>query len=243
MFRVRRLFVLGALLLSFTQRFSGKRIHLSNRIISLHLSLVLFMLTSFGVTMGKLLKGGMIGGIVLFVWSIVSWGVLSWHIDSLQSFDDEKKMTMVIEENVKKPGVYFLPMAQLPTISSFDMQFGELLSIQANKQPLMFASILPNGLQESSAKTWLLALAAQMVAAFLVTSLVLINTCARFWGRFGQVMLFAIAASIVTHVPYFTWFHFPLTFILVEVVDLLVAWALAGIVIASVTKPKYPNFR
>ena len=57
-----------------------------------------------------------------------------------------------------------------------------------------------------------------------------------YFGRVGFVVVFALAAGFVTHVPYWNWFYFNSQFTLVQITDLLVGWFLAGLAMAGVCK-------
>jgi len=192
--------------------------------------------------MSKLLRGAIVGGIMLFAWSMVSWVVLSWHFDSIKALPDQDKTAAWIAESIQEPNVYLMPM-NFSTLSIDSLDPDTLFAPINSNAPSMFAAIAPSGSEMSLLNTGLLALAAQMVAAFFVTAIILINTPSRFWGRFSQVLLFALAASVAIHVPHFIWFNFPLTYTLVAIADSLIGWLFAGIAIAYITKPKYPNFR
>lgn len=192
--------------------------------------------------MSKLLRGAIVGGILLFTWSVVSWVVLNWHFDSIKALPDQDGAMAWIASSVQEPGVYLMPMNF--SALSIDALTPEQLSAPLNSNsPAMFAAVAPSGSGMSVINAVLLALAAHVVAAFFVTAIILINTASGFWSRFSQVLLFAIAASVTIHVPHFIWFNFPLTYTLIAMIDSLIGWLFAGIVIAYITKPSYPNFR
>ena len=53
--------------------------------------------------------GGLIGGLVLFAWGVVSWMLLPWHLATLEKFKDEDKVAQALTANATKSGVYLLP--------------------------------------------------------------------------------------------------------------------------------------
>src|SRR2546427_1340435 len=53
--------------------------------------------------------GGLIGGLVLFAWGVVSWMLLPWHLATLEKFKDEAKVAQALTANATKSGVYLLP--------------------------------------------------------------------------------------------------------------------------------------
>src|SRR3989442_1654297 len=57
----------------------------------------------------SLLLGGILGGLVLFAWGVVSWMLLPWHLATLEKFKDEAKVAQALTANATKSGVYLLP--------------------------------------------------------------------------------------------------------------------------------------
>src|SRR5438094_7933582 len=53
--------------------------------------------------------GGLIGGLVLFAWGVVSWMLLPWHLATLEKFKDEANVAQALTANAPKSGVYLLP--------------------------------------------------------------------------------------------------------------------------------------
>jgi len=61
---------------------------------------------------------------------------------------------------------------------------------------------------------------------------------AGFGARVGFVSIVGVVASIATNVPYWNWYRFPTSFTLAAIIITLVAYFVAGIVIASVLRPR-----
>lgn len=194
--------------------------------------------------MGKLLKGGILGGIVLFIWGALSWAVLDWHTTTLEKFPDENAASTFIK-SMPTSGMYILPLSfKLPDSSS---QLDKEKAMEENRQrktkgPVVFAAISKQGASTDMIKEMGIALITQIIAALLITGLVLLKPHTQFSGRLFQIMLFALAAGIVTHIPYMIWFQFTPYYTLISILDLLIGWLFAGLVISYATKPKYPNF-
>ena len=47
----------------------------------------------------KATKAGILGGLILFVWSMISWMVIPWHTKTLHSFTSETAITQSIQAN------------------------------------------------------------------------------------------------------------------------------------------------
>src|SRR3989338_6744072 len=60
----------------------------------------------------KVLKAGLLGGYILFVWGWFSWIYLPWHpwyAGAVQSFTHEESVEAVLTANAPKAGIYVLP--------------------------------------------------------------------------------------------------------------------------------------
>jgi hypothetical protein len=58
-----------------------------------------------------------------------------------------------------------------------------------------------------------------------------------FFRRVACVTLVGVLASILILVPYWNWYGFPTDFTLGQIAEQIVAWLLAGIVLALIVRP------
>lgn len=182
--------------------------------------------------MKTLLKGGILGGLVLFAWGAISWMCIPWHLKVFNDFENEAEVAKVITVHTPKSGVYMLPsMAQMhKKDASVTMDTG----MQA---PLVLATVrLENNLPMS--RLMVNELMIQILAAFLVTALMGRVKGVGYMGRVGYVTLFGLAAGIVSYLPLWNWFGFSLAYTVVAMADLVLGWYFAGFVIARVTRDK-----
>jgi hypothetical protein len=57
--------------------------------------------------------------------------------------------------------------------------------------------------------------------------------------RAACVTLMGIFASFVTNVPFWNWYGFPRDFTAAQIVEHVVGWFLAGIVLAAIVRPSH----
>ena len=57
----------------------------------------------------KLAKGALIGGVTVFMWSMLSWMALTWHMQTYFKFTDEAEVAKVLKRNTSQSGIYVLP--------------------------------------------------------------------------------------------------------------------------------------
>lgn len=176
----------------------------------------------------RTVKAGVLGGIVLFIWGMVSWMLLPWHMETLHSFKDAKAVTQVIESNVSQSGIYFAPTMEEHAAKK------EVAKKEAvKKEPMIFTSVRLEGMGPSMAVPMLISLFTQIVAAFFVAWMLSKTIGLSYMKRVTFVVVFALAASLVTEVPAWTWFGFDPKYVLVLIADLLIGWFFAGLVLAK----------
>ncbi len=159
-----------------------------------------------------------LSAVVLFVWGFVSWTILPWHNMVANRFEDESAVSTVLKENATTAGIYYLPFAQE------DLKPGEVFAL---------ANVLPDGLDANMGRMMGVGLLGQAVSALLVLLLLGNTSNLDYWGRVRFVALAGVAIGFVSHFPYWNWFGFSTSYTLVIILDSLVAWLLAGLVMAK----------
>ena len=186
--------------------------------------------------MDKVIKAGILGGIVLFIWSAISWMILPWHENTLNKFKVEPAIVQAITANITGPGIYFSPQVKESAGQAKDTVASDT---QANTaEPMIFAAVSTIGKTNAMARAMGISFITQVLSAMFVAWLLLQAKGLSFIGRVGFVIVFALAASLITHIPYWNWFGFDTHYTFVEISDLLVSWFLAGLVLAFICKQK-----
>lgn len=162
------------------------------------------------------------GGIVLFIWGFLSWAVLPWHDMAANRFIDEAAVAQVLKDNATRAGVYFLPF------SAQD---------HGPDQVGAFANVLPDGTAMDMGRQMGVALVAQIVAVFMVLSLLRIGGVPGGRARVGFFALTGLIIGFVSHAPYWNWFGFSTAYVAVIIADHLVGWTLAGLAVARFLRP------
>src|SRR5687768_2179158 len=58
---------------------------------------------------GKIIKGGLLGGAVVFVWTAISWMALPWHMQTLSTLTDESAVLKAVRKAAPASGLYAVP--------------------------------------------------------------------------------------------------------------------------------------
>ncbi len=155
--------------------------------------------------------------IILLAWGAVSWMVLPWHQMVANQFINESEVAETIAANAPKPGIYYLPF------SHQDHKAGETAA---------FVNALPQGYAPVMTKQLLIQFAGDLVSVLIVIYLLSLTAGLSYWGRVGFVALVGMAIGFISHFPYWNWFGFPTPYVAVIIIDSLIAWFLAGLIIA-----------
>src|SRR5213592_4004538 len=195
--------------------------------------------------------GGLIGGLVLFAWGVVSWMLLPWHLATLEKFKDEAKVAQALTANATKSGVYLLPNVHKhePGMPEAKAKKAEAKGKKAEAKrkkaeaegmkrmiqgPFMFAAVNLQGTSGSGAALPI-QLVTTIVSALLATWLLMNTTLPGYWPRVGFLVVLALTAGVICHVPDWNWWGFSAGYTAVAFADLLIGWTLAGLAIVKVT--------
>ena len=184
-----------------------------------------------------MLLGGVLGGLVLFVWSSISWVVLHWHEPTLRKFTNEEAVSAAILANAPESGIYILPNAFHGTDGMTPEQKAAAQEAAMQKKeegPFFFANVLREG-TPGMGPQMLQALIVNIIAAATVAWLLMTTPLRSFSSKVRFVVMMALLGFLVGKLPFGIWWHFSTDFILLELLDLLIGWGLAGCVLAWAT--------
>jgi hypothetical protein len=188
--------------------------------------------------MGKILLGGIVGGVVLFFWGFVSHMLLPLGEMGMQFIPQEESMAAAMKGAVSEPGLYFLPGYDRSKPQTKDDMQAHMDRV--SKGPYGFMVIYPAGRDVSLAKRLPIEMGTNVVCAILAAILVT-QLRPGFMVRVACLTLVGILASVMMLVPYWNWYGFPPDFTLGQIVEHAVGWFLAGIAIAAIVRPGPPK--
>jgi hypothetical protein len=83
--------------------------------------------------------------------------------------------------------------------------------------------------------------ATNLVVAFLLTLAMLGLNCRTVLGRAGFMAMLGIAAGFGIHVAHWNWYGFSTAYTIVNMLDLAIAWFIAGLVLAALARRTLPQ--
>lgn len=183
----------------------------------------------------SLLLGSLLGGLAVFVWGTISWTVIPWQMSTLKRFSDQEAVTAALKANAPTTGVYLLPnrAASGATVEEQKRQ-DAAMERQWGEGPRAFVAYIQTG-AESTVPQMLKGLLFNILAALVLTLLILRSGVTGFTAKLVFMTFIAIFAALITYVPMWNWWGFASDYTLISMADLVVGWMIGGAVIAKVT--------
>jgi hypothetical protein len=192
----------------------------------------------------KILLAGLAGGVAMFFWGFVAHMLLPLGEAGIQALPYQDKILPAISASVKKDGLYIFPWPESPAGTPMPMNdetrktAAELYKTSPHGLLLFYpppAAMLTGGqlLTEFATNCF-----SSLIAAMLVSRL--LGSLAGFAARVIFVTAIGLSAGIAVNVPHWNWYGFPVAFTLAEIVEHVVGFAVAGLVIAAIIRPN-PN--
>ncbi len=178
----------------------------------------------------QIIKGAFLGGLVSFIWVMISWGILPWHKHTFNQFHHEEFVSWVLKENTTKSGMYVYPY-----MGSDDKTADQSHN---HKEPLILASVNLDGMDPANPRLYIVSFLTQFVAAGLISILLLMIRKTRYFSKVCFVTIMGLFAAIVSNIPLWNWWGFSSCYVILGMLDLLIGWFLAGLVLAAVVKRK-----
>ncbi len=182
-------------------------------------------------------RAAIVGGIIVFVWSLFSWMVLPWHQNCFKKFQDESAVGHAIKNNAQGDGVYVLPNTFAYTDSTSQKTINKGMEMMENG-PVMFGVVHPNGLGKMTLTPFVISLIIQVIGAFIITWMLLQTKGLAFKKKVEFVTLFGVAVAVLCELPAWNWWGFPAGIVIVNMLDFVIGWFLGGLGIAKMLELK-----
>lgn len=183
----------------------------------------------------KLIKSALIGGVTVFIWSMLSWMVFPWHAQTYFKFTDEAEVAKVLKENALESGMYILPNTSHYSNNTPTKEIRKAEEI-LKTGPFVFASIKLGGMQKMGITILMISLCSYILAAAMISWMLLQTQGLRFLEKALFVTMIGLLAAVLGILPDWNWWHFSTAYTLITCLDLVIGWALAGLLMAKTLK-------
>lgn len=178
--------------------------------------------------------GGIVGGLILFLWGMIAWTILPLHDANLKELPAEDQIIEFLRSNIDAKGVYTFPHKPSPPEPA-EM---DLWTEKYQAGPVGMIVYDPQGASPITPAQLITGLILNILAAFLASWFLGRSTAvaATFVARVSFCGMLGILISLFSHLQMWNWMNFSMEYTTAMVADTLIGWLLAGAGIAAVIK-------
>jgi hypothetical protein len=177
----------------------------------------------------KIIIATLLGGLTMFIWGGFSHLVL-FIGTGLKPLPNEDKVMEVLKTNIPEQGLYFFPGKDFRNSNKeqdaiFDQKFRD-----GPVGLLVYGPVGGNPFKVSKLITQLISNLLSVFIATLIASLIF----ASYWKRVIIVSLLGLLACSSVSSIYWNWYEFPTSFFVAQILDMVIGFFLAGLVICKI---------
>ena len=206
----------------------------------------------------RILLAGILGGIVMFVWTSVAHMALPLGEAGIGEIPNESAVLGAMQSSIgEEAGLYIFPGLGVGKSATREEKNEAMKQMQQRiaANPSGILMYHPPGRQFAFGKSLAVEFTTEVLQAILVIWLLAQTRIGSFVGRIGFVLIAGIMAAITTNVSYWNWYGFPgvytASYIVIEIVGFLLVGVVAalllrkarfnGLTLLSVRTPSAPH--
>ena len=187
----------------------------------------------------KILLAGILGGVVMFIWTSIAHMALPLGEAGLREIPNESAVLGAMQNNIgEQTGLYIFPAPGVGK-NATRQEKNEAMKHMGEKMATNPSGILmyhAPGRPFTFGKWLGIEFGTELLEAILVVFLLAQTRIASFAGRVGFVLAAGILAAIATNVSYWNWYGFPCVYTAGYMFIQIVGFFLVGIVAAFVLR-------
>ncbi len=184
--------------------------------------------------MNRVLLGGAVGGLLMFIWSAVAWIALPLHTSTVAAMANEDSVITAMKSGMDRKSVYMFPARQ----KSGDQAATDVWKKKYNQGPVGIVIYNPAGASDLMLAEMGIGVIDSILTAMLAAWLLSRSTAAKS-GFFARVMFcgtLGLFICLAVHVANWNWMMYPVDYTTGWIADSLVGWVIGGIGIAAFVK-------
>ena len=186
----------------------------------------------------RVLIAGIVGGIVMFIWSGLAHNLLPLGTMGISSLgNDAAALSGLQSATGDKDGLYMFP--------AYDMHAQDkgaamkAWEAKAKAGPSGLVVYHPAGGNRAMNATTLVGEAVKEIIVSILAALLLsLTTLTRFWSRAGFVAVIGLIATMTTNPSYWIWYGFPTAYAIGYMLTEWIGYVVAGLAIAALLRPR-----
>ena len=191
----------------------------------------------------KILLAGILGGIVMFIWTSIAHMALPLGEAAIREIPNESAALSTMQSNIgENTGLYIFPGLGVSKDAS-RQEKSEAMKHMSEKMAANPSGILmyhAPGRPFALGKSLGIEFGTELLESILVVFLLAQTRIGSFPGRVGFVLVAGILAAISTNVSYWNWYGFPCVYTVSYMLIQIVGFLLVGIVAALVLPKRTP---
>ncbi len=192
----------------------------------------------------KILLAGILGGIVMFIWTSIAHMFLPLGEAGISEIPNESAVLSAMQSSIgERTGLYIFPGPGVGK-NATRQEKHEAMKHMAEKMAANPSGILmyhPPGRPMALGKWLGIEFGTELLEAILVVFLLAQTSIASFAGRVGFVLVAGILAAIATNVSYWNWYGFPCVYtagyMFIQIIGFLCVGIVAGFVLRKTPAP------
>ena len=191
----------------------------------------------------KILFTGILGGIVMFVWTSIAHMALPLGEAGIREIPNESAVLSALQSNMgDQTGLDIFPGPGVGK-NATRQEKNEAMKHMAEKMAANPSGILmyhPPGRPFTFGKWLSIEFGTELLQAILVVFLLAQTRIASFAGRVGLALIIGVLAAVATNVSYWNWYGFPCVYTASYMLIQIVGFLLVGIVAALLLPKRVP---
>ncbi len=184
----------------------------------------------------RVVLGGLLGGVVMFIWGAVSHMLLPTGHMGLKPLPNEDALMDSLKTSIREPGLYMFPgMDMTKTPSDAEQKAWEAKHALGPTGLVLYD---PKGGEAMSPRQLCTEFISNFVAAMF--GALVLSKISGYGGRVIAATFIGVIAWMSISVSHWNWYGFPSEFITTEAIDQVGGWLLTGLAIAGFVKPTIP---
>jgi uncharacterized membrane protein YkgB len=192
----------------------------------------------------KILLAGILGGVVMFIWTSIAHMALPLGEAGLREIPNESAVLGAMQNNIgEQTGLYIFPGPGIGK-NATRQEKNEAMKHMGEKMATNPSGILmyhAPGRPFTFGKWLGIEFGTELLEAILVVFLLAQTHIASFAGRVGFVLAAGILAAIATNVSYWNWYGFPCVYTTGYMFIQIIGFLCVGIVAALVLRKRGPT--
>jgi uncharacterized membrane protein YkgB len=191
----------------------------------------------------RILVAGILGGIVMFVWTSIAHMALPLGEAGINEIPNESAVLGAMQSSIgDKTGLYIFPGLGVGKNATREEKSEAMKQMQQRiaANPSGILMYHPPGRPFAFGKSLAVEFSTEVLQAILVIWLLAQTRIGSFGGRVGFVLIAGILAAITTNVSYWNWYGFPVVYTASYILIEIVGFFLVGIVAALLLRKRGP---